>query len=216
MKKAIIFLVALITALLLIFIFGLNKSPNFLYPVTFEKNKYQYFVHEEYLDETHNIYAFRNQKNAFYIYDIAEVNRVIVWRFNELQELPKIGSGTNSPDSCDHYTYLTMDFPEISIYKKQGRYEKGIHSLEFNKDSRTINKTISLNYISIELMLDRAFLLNENGNSEVIFQMNDPRLVQFHCIVDEDDFFFVLAYGLTDRPSDKNILNLTQFESTPE
>ena len=57
-----------------------------------------------------------------------------------------------------------MDFPEISIYKKQGRYDE----------------------------------------------------VQFYCIVDEDGFFFVLAYELTDRPFDKNILNLTQFESTPE
>jgi len=206
MRKAIIAISAFIVALLLLFVLVLNNSPNFLYPVTFKKDKFDFFFNEDYYSDIKNVYAFRNRENAIYIYDIDKTNRVIIWRFNELQQMPILGEMPTNSGECDQYTYLSLDFPEIVIHKKQGKYDRGAHTLEFSQGSTIINKTQLPNHTNIELILDRLFLVNSYENSEIIFEMSNPRLTQFHCIMIEEEFYFVLAYGLGDHPFNGSIL----------
>lgn len=189
----------------------LNNSPNLLYPATIKKDMFHYFFNEDSFSDIQNTYAFRNRKNAFYIYDVDRVNRVVVWKFNEIGQLPSMSINMSMSEAFgkyEGYTYLTMDYPEIVIHKKQGKYDSGIHALAFSQESKIIQQAQVHNHIQIELVLDRLSVVNSLKNSEIIFEMPDPRMAQFHCIKIKDDFFFILAYSLGDSPFNEGILNL--------
>jgi len=188
-------LIGTLSLIFVIIVFRVLHSPNFLLP-TFYTNSFK----NQILYDCDSLFLWSSRGNLKNSFQIAEIdNRIIcmIWKFNQINDLPEI-SDSNSNFSFPNGEFVSNSWgndPEITTKIKSGRYQSIKHFLELNYGSQIFD-TIQLDsYLEIICVTSGFTIINSLEEPEFEIDFDVETEIKLAMMKKLKDFFIILMYS---------------------
>lgn len=196
-------------------IYSILNSSNFLFPLTIDKDRYDWVFNRNLSEELNVKYSFGNFKNEVIIYDINENYRCWIWRFNEYNQLP-ISTEIVRDSVMEIKEYVKNSYgrdPSLTTYNKMKMSTEQKPYLRYCCNSEIKHFKTSDRTFGVFGRFKELGVYNSSAKCEVKFEFQFSSNSWFVFHKGMKNYYLIVLYGINGNDISKDSKILSDFKN---